>query len=275
MAILQCGEFQLDLSAPRVMAIINLTDNSFSGDGHANQLDQALRHVDRALAEGADMLDIGAESTRPGALPVSAEQELERLLPLLERLRGCPVPISIDTLKPVVMRAVIAAGAHMINDVNGFREKDAIAAVAGSQAGLCVMHMQGEPRTMQAAPSYADVCVEVRAFLDGQVEALLAAGVDRQRIVLDPGFGFGKTLAHNLALLRNLDSFRAEGYPVLAGMSRKTMIGQITGKEVGERVAGSLAAALIAVRNGARIVRVHDVAATRDALAVWQAVYAE
>lgn len=269
---LQCGRFTLDLSRPRIMAIVNVTPDSFSGDGLARNVDAALASAEAAVAAGADLLDIGGESSRPGAAPVSEQEELDRVMPLVERLAGWGVPVSVDTVKPVVMRAAIAAGAAMINDINAFRSDGAVEAVAGSDAALCVMHMQGEPRTMQRAPHYDDVVADVLAFLDERMSVLRAADVVDQRVVLDPGFGFGKTLEQNLELLRNLERFRAAGLHVLVGISRKTMLGTITGRPVGERVAAGLAAALLAVERGARIVRTHDVAATRDALAVWSAL---
>lgn len=269
---LQCGRFTLDLSRPRIMAIVNVTPDSFSGDGLARNVDAALASAEAAVAAGADLLDIGGESSRPGAAPVSEQEELDRVMPLVERLAGWGVPVSVDTVKPVVMRAAIAAGAAMINDINAFRAEGAVEAVAGSDAALCVMHMQGEPRTMQRAPHYDDVVADVLAFLDERMSVLRAADVVDQRVVLDPGFGFGKTLEQNLELLRNLERFRAAGLHVLVGVSRKSMLGTITGRPVGERVAAGLAAALLAVERGARIVRTHDVAATRDALAVWSAL---
>jgi len=271
MPILQCGRFKLDLDRPKVMAIINLTDDSFSGDGLQGDVRAALARAERALEEGADMLDIGAESSRPGADPVPEAVELERVVRFVELARPWQVPLSIDTVKPAVMVAALAAGADMINDINAFRAPGAIDAVADGTAGLCLMHMQGEPRTMQQDPRYDDVVGEVMAFLDERVAALEAAGAVRERIVLDPGFGFGKRTVHNYALLRELERFSAGGLPVLAGMSRKSMLGAVTGREVGERLAASVAAALIAVQRGAAIVRVHDVAPTLDALKVWQA----
>lgn len=274
MSILQCGRFRLDLAQPKVMAIINLTDDSFSGDGVHGDVAAALGRAERAIEEGADMLDIGAESARPGAEPVTEAQELERVVRFVEHARGWQVPLSIDTLKPAVMREALAAGADMINDINAFRAPGAIDAVAAGDAAVCVMHMQGEPRTMQLDPRYDDVVGEVAAFLDERVAALQSAGVDRGRIVLDPGFGFGKRTVHNYTLLRELARFGAGGLPVLAGMSRKSMLGAVTGREVGERTAASVAAALIAVQRGAGIVRVHDVAPTVDVLKVWQAVSA-
>ncbi|MGD9869541.1 MAG: dihydropteroate synthase [Thauera sp.] len=271
MPVLQCGRFQLELGQPRIMAIINLTDDSFSGDGYSADTRAALARAERALEEGADMLDVGAESSRPGSDPVSEAQELERVVAFVDAARALGVPLSIDTVKPAVMRAALAAGADMINDVNGFRTSGAVEAVAAGQAGLCVMHMKGEPRTMQHDPQYEDVVADVAAFLDARVAALVAAGVARDRIVLDPGFGFGKSTVHNYTLLRELQRFSSGGLPVLAGMSRKSMLGAVTGRAVGERLAASVAAALIAVQHGAAIVRVHDVAATRDALRVWAA----
>lgn len=271
MPVLQCGRFRLDLSEPRVMAIINLTDDSFSGDGLRGDLGGALARAEQALEAGAELLDIGAESSRPGAGPVPEAQELERVARFVEAAHAWNVPLSVDTVKPAVMRAALAAGADMINDINAFREPGAVDAVAAARAALCVMHMRGEPRTMQHDPEYGDVVGEVLAFLDARVAALAAAGVARERIVLDPGFGFGKHTAHNYTLLRELERVGAGGLPVLAGMSRKSMLGAVTGRVVGERLAASVAAALIAVQRGARIVRVHDVAATRDALAVWRA----
>lgn len=272
MAVLKCGRFDLDLERPRIMAIINTTPDSFSGDGLGHDLDAALRRCESAVAAGAHMLDIGGESTRPGSESVSEQEELDRVIPLVERLAGWPVPVSIDTVKPVVMRASLAAGASLINDINGFRAPGAIEAVRDSDAALCVMHMQGEPRSMQAAPHYDDVVGEVIEFLNNQVRALEAQGVAKARILLDPGFGFGKTLEHNLALMRALDRFLETGYPLLIGVSRKSMLGAITGRGVEERATASVAAALVAIERGARIVRVHDVAATRDAVAVWEAV---
>ncbi|MBI5786026.1 MAG: dihydropteroate synthase [Rhodocyclales bacterium] len=269
---LHCGRFQLDLSRPRVMGIVNLTDNSFSGDGLRGQANGAIAQGLRMVEEGAELLDLGAESSRPGAEPVSLQQELDRLLPVVAGLRDCGVPLSIDTVKPEVMRAAIDAGADLINDIAALQAPGALAAVADSQAAACLMHMRGEPRTMQADPHYDDVVGEVWAFLMDRVAACESAGISRQRIVIDPGFGFGKTLGHNLELLRHLDRFVDTGLPVLVGMSRKSMLGQITGQPVGERISAGVAAALLAVQRGARIVRVHDVAATRDALAVWQAI---
>lgn len=272
MQTMKCGRFTLALDRARIMGIVNLTDDSFSGDGMGSRIDAALRRAEEVVREGADILDLGGESSRPGAEPVPEQQELDRVIPLVERLAGGPVPVSIDTVKTAVMRAALRAGASMINDINSFRASGAIEAVLGTDAALCVMHMQGEPRSMQSNPRYESVVGEVLAFLDARVGALRAAGVSADRLAIDPGFGFGKTLEHNLELFRALDRFVATGLPVLIGVSRKSMIGTITGRPVGERASGSVAAAMMAVERGARIVRVHDVAATRDALAVLEAV---
>lgn len=270
MTRLDCGKFSLELDRPLIMGIVNLTPDSFSGDGVAAE--QALAHAHAQIAAGADLLDLGAESTRPGAEPTSLDEELRRLLPVLEGLADCGVPVSIDTYKPEVMRAAIAAGAAMINDICALQQPGALAAVADSDCAICLMHMQGEPLSMQRQPCYGDVVGEVRAFLAERVRLTAAAGISPSRIVLDPGFGFGKTLDDNLALLRHLPAMAIDGLPVLAGMSRKSMLGAITGQPVGERLPASVAAALLAAQRGARILRVHDVAATRDALAVWRAL---
>lgn len=269
---LRCGKFDLSPDHPLIMGIVNLTPDSFSGDGLAASSAHAIDHARAQIAAGADMLDLGAESSRPGAIPTPLDEELNRLLPVMEALAGCGVPISVDTYKPEVMRAALAAGAAMINDIYALRMPGAIEAVAETDCAVCLMHMQGEPLTMQQAPAYGDVVVEVRDFLAGRVAVLEAAGIARERIVLDPGFGFGKTLEHNLALLRYLPETTVGGLPILAGLSRKSMLGGITGRSVGERLPASLAAAVMALEGGARILRVHDVAATRDALAVWSAV---
>lgn len=270
--MLCCGKFKLLLDRPLIMGIVNLTPDSFSGDGLATDTERAIAHARHQIEAGADILDIGAESSRPGAAPASLAQELDRLLPVLDALSDCEVPLSIDTYKPEVMRAALAAGASMINDIYALRMPGAIEAVVESDCAICLMHMQGEPMTMQRAPVYDDVVNEVSGFLVDRIEALTAAGVNLERLVLDPGFGFGKTVGHNLAILRRLDIFSRGGVPVLAGLSRKSMLGSITGRSVEGRVAASVAAALLAVQAGARIVRVHDVAETRDALVVWQAL---
>ena len=269
---LSCGTFKLSLDRPLIMGVVNVTPDSFSDGGKFIQLNQSLDHAKALIAEGADLLDIGGESTRPGAAPVSLDEERRRVLPLLEKLAGGAVPISIDTQKPALMREAVAAGASMVNDVYGFRQPGAFEAVADSDAAICIMHMQGEPRTMQQSPHYDDVTAQVRDYLAGRVDAAQGAGIAVDRIVIDPGFGFGKTLAHNLQLLRELRQLTGAGCALLAGLSRKAMLGTITGRDPTQRVYASAAAALIAVQNGAQIVRVHDVAATRDALAVWQAM---
>ncbi|MRR50557.1 MAG: dihydropteroate synthase [Rhodocyclaceae bacterium] len=272
MSSLRCGRYVLDLSRPRIMGIVNLTDDSFSGDGLHGDICRAIDQGLRMVEEGADLLDIGAESTRPGAEPVSAAQELERVLPVLEGLAASGVPLSVDTLKPEVMRAALAAGADLINDVAALGGAGAVEVVAASQAAVCLMHMQGEPRTMQQAPAYGEVVAEVREFLSKRVAICEAAGIGRERILIDPGFGFGKSVAHNYILLRRLNDFMSLGLPLLAGLSRKSMLGAVTGRIAPDRVYASVAAAVLAVERGARIVRVHDVAATRDGLAVWNAM---
>jgi dihydropteroate synthase len=269
---LQCGKFRLSLARPLIMGVVNITPDSFSDGGSFVTASTALAHARRLVDEGAELIDIGGESTRPGAGGVALDEERRRVLPVLEQLAGGTVPISIDTQKPELMREAIAAGASMINDVNALQATGALAAVAQSGVAVCLMHMQGTPADMQIDPHYDDVVAEVLEFFGERMAAAHAAGIAPDRIVLDPGFGFGKTLEHNLELLRRLDRFNTTGAAVLAGLSRKGMLGRLTGREVDERVYASIAAALIAVENGARIVRVHDVAATRDALAVWTAV---
>jgi dihydropteroate synthase len=269
---LLCGKYQLDLTPPRVMGIVNVTPDSFSDGGRHLSHAAAIAHAHKLIADGADLLDIGGESTRPGAAAVSEQEELERVLPVIEALRDSAVPVSIDTWKPAVMRAALAAGASMVNDINALQAPDALAAVADSDAAVCLMHKQGDPENMQRAPRYADVVAEVSAFLQARIEATRAAGIGSERIVIDPGFGFGKTLAHNLELLRGLSAFSALGVPLLAGVSRKSMLGAVTGREVDERLAASIAAALLAVQRGASIVRVHDVRETVDVLKLWDAV---
>lgn len=263
---LQCRDKRLDLSAPVVMGIVNVTPDSFSDGGRFFDAQRAIEHGRQLVAEGAALLDIGGESTRPGAEPVSVEEELRRVVPVVEGLRATGAVISVDTSKPEVMRAAAAAGAHLINDVYGLRLPGALEAAAESGCAVCVMHMQGEPRTMQLNPQYGDVVTEVKAFLLERVQSCRAAGIPAERIAIDPGFGFGKTLEHNAALLRGLDVLTAEKWPVLVGLSRKSMLGKILGRPAGERLYGSLALAVLAVLKGARIVRAHDVAPTVDAL---------
>ena len=265
----------LDGRRPLLMGIVNVTPDSFHDGGRYADAAAAIAHAHRLIEEGADILDIGGESTRPGAAPVGADEELARLLPVLEAVRGVGVPVSVDTRQPEVMRAALAAGAAMINDVQALRASGALQALAATGASVCLMHMQGEPRTMQAAPRYADVVAEVTAFLQGRIEACAAAGIDRRRIVIDPGFGFGKRFEDNLALLQALPRLALMA-PVLVGLSRKSMIGAMTGRVATEaRLAGSVTAALWAARRGAAILRVHDVAETRDALAVWRQLEGE
>jgi dihydropteroate synthase len=272
--VLDCNGRPLTLDRPRVVGIINVTPDSFSDGGQFADLESAVAHGVRLAEEGADMLDVGGESTRPGAADVSVEEELRRVLPVIEQLIArTALPIAVDTSKPEVMRAAIAAGAGMINDVYALRREGAMDAAADLRVPICLMHMQGEPRSMQDAPYYDDVVGEVHRFLTDRLFACELAGIDRRKVMVDPGFGFGKDLEHNLALLRRLERFADLGSGVYAGLSRKSMIGTLTGrKDPAERAAGSVAAALIAVQRGARMVRVHDVAATVDAVKVWHAV---
>jgi len=271
--VLRCADRTLDLSQPVVMGVVNVTPDSFSDGGRFFSVGAAVEHGLRLAQQGAALIDVGGESTRPGAEPVGTEEELRRVVPVIERLRaGTTAIISVDTSKPEVMRAASAAGAGLINDVRALREPGALAAAAASGCAVCLMHMQGEPRTMQRAPSYADVVGEVRTFLAGRVAESIAAGLTPERLVVDPGFGFGKTLEHNLALLRRLGELAADGPAVLVGLSRKSMLGTLTDRAAGERVYGSVALAVIAALNGARIIRAHDVAATVEALKVTAAV---
>lgn len=266
---LDCAGKRLVLDRARILAIVNATPDSFADGGAYDPVAHALNLVQ----EGADALDIGGESTRPGAAPVSVEEELRRVIPVIEALAGrVSVPLSVDTSSPVVMRAAVAAGAGMINDVRALQTEGALDAAAALRVPVILMHMQGDPATMQDAPHYDDVVSDVHRFLAQRIFACEMSGIDKKRIVVDPGFGFGKTLEHNLALLRGFSRFTDLGVPVMAGLSRKGMIGTLTGRNVDERAMGSAAAAMIAVQNGARLVRVHDVVATRDALAVWEAV---
>lgn len=270
---LDCAGRELRLDQPRIAGILNITPDSFSDGGKHLDADAAIAHGLRLAEEGADLLDVGGESTRPGAEPVSVDDEIARVVPVIQALaQQTNLPIAIDTSKPAVMRAAVAAGAGLINDVYALRNDGALDAAAELKVPVCLMHMQGEPRTMQRDPHYDDVVSDVRRFLAERIFACEMSGIDKKRIVADPGFGFGKTLEHNLALLRALDQFAALGVPLMVGLSRKAMIGTLTGREVDQRAAGSAAAAIIAVQKGAMIVRVHDVAVTRDALAVWQGV---
>ncbi|MGZ8252364.1 MAG: dihydropteroate synthase [Methylophilaceae bacterium] len=268
-----CGQYQLNLTRPHVMGIVNVTPDSFSDGGLYTSTAKAVEHAMQLVAQGADILDIGGESTRPGATPVSLEQELERVIPVIEQLsKTAGVPLSIDTYKPEVMRAAILAGVDIVNDIRALQEPHALEIVAQSQAGVCLMHMQGNPLTMQLDPQYTDVVAEVAAFLQDRLNASTKAGIAAERIVLDPGFGFGKRTAHNLALLQELKQLAALGCPLLVGLSRKSVLGKLVGGDVDERLHAGLAASVISVMKGANIVRVHDVKATVDALKVVAAV---
>jgi dihydropteroate synthase len=251
------------------MGIVNVTPNSFSDGGRYLDPGSAVDHGLRLREEGADLVDVGGESTRPGAEAVAVEEELRRVIPVVERLAREGVPVSVDTMKPEVMRAAIDAGCAVVNDVNAFRAPGALEAVARAEVNVIAMHMQGTPATMQKEPHYDDVVAEVGGYLRERARALEAAGVAPERIALDPGFGFGKTLAHNVALFRALPVLVEMGYPIVAGVSRKRMVGEITGRPLEDRVAGSVAAALLAVQNGASLVRVHDVKETVDAIKIW------
>ena len=268
---LLCGSHTLELDAPRVMGVLNVTPDSFYDGGRHGDFAQAIAHARQMAADGAAIIDVGGESTRPGANPVSEDEELRRVVPVIGALARDGFLVSVDTRRAAVMRAATAAGAAMVNDVAALREPGAMEAVAGSGVAVCLMHMHGEPATMQDAPHYDDVAEEVLAFLAARVDATLRAGIARERIAVDPGFGFGKTLEHNLQLMRALPRLVAAGYPVVAGLSRKGSLGTITGRPLEERLPASLAAALAAVARGAAIVRVHDVRETVDALKVWRA----
>jgi len=272
--ILDCNGRGLDLSRPSVMGILNVTPDSFSDGGVFLSRENALAQAVRMAEEGADIIDVGGESTRPGARPVSTQEEIDRVVPVIEALHDrIPQPISIDTSKADVMRAAVAAGAGFINDVRALRDEGALATAAALNVPVCLMHMQGEPRTMQEDPRYADVVAEVAGFLRDRLRAAREAGIPARSLVIDPGFGFGKTLAHNLELLRSIGKLRDLGAPVLAGLSRKSMIGKALGLPVERRLHPSVALAVMAVQNGASIVRVHDVGPTVEALRMWQAVY--
>jgi dihydropteroate synthase len=273
--VLRCRHFILPLSRPLVMGIVNVTPDSFSDGGRFLAAKAAIGHAEQLIEEGADILDIGGESTRPGAQPVGVDEEIRRILPVFEALSGAAIPLCIDTMKPEVMRAAIVGGAAMVNDVNALRAQNALETCAEHDVAVCLMHMLGEPRTMQDDPHYEDVVGEVKTFLGARAARARAVGIAEERIVIDPGFGFGKTRRHNLTLLRHLRELTDLGFPVLVGLSRKSVLGKITGQEVVSRVPASLAAALIAVQRGAAIVRVHDVRSTRDALAILEAVEVE
>jgi dihydropteroate synthase len=271
--IFNCGKFTLDLTSPKVMGIVNVTPDSFSDGGKFMHVESAVEHALTLVEQGADILDIGGESTRPNAEPVSLQQELDRVLPVIEALASqVNIPLSIDTYKPAVMQAAILAGASIVNDVRALQEPNAIAVVAQSNVGVCLMHMQGMPQTMQINPSYDDVVAEVKAFLAQRVLLCKQAGIDQSRIVLDPGFGFGKTRAHNIKLIQELVSFQDLDLPLLVGLSRKSVLGQVTGQDVDARLYASVAAAVISAMKGASILRVHDVKATAEALKVVSAI---
>jgi dihydropteroate synthase len=268
--VLRCGGFFLPLDRPLVMGVVNITPDSFSDGGRFLDTKAAIEHGRRLIEEGADILDIGGESSRPGAQAVAERVELERVLPVLKALKD--VPVSVDTRRPAVMRAVLAEGASMINDIEALSAPGALDAVADTDCAVCLMHKKGDPATMQQAPSYGDVVLEVRDYLLARISACQIAGIEKDRITVDPGFGFGKTVAHNLSLLKRLPELVALGVPVVAGWSRKSTLGALTGRPVDERLAASLSSALLAVQHGATILRVHDVRETRDALAVMQAL---
>ena len=268
-----CGKFQLDLSRPLVMGIVNVTPDSFSDGGQFSDTDAAVNHALRLIEEGADILDIGGESTRPGALPVLLEEELRRVIPVINALSShIHVPVSIDTYKPQVMQAAIAAGASIVNDVRALQENGAVEIVSDSNVGVCLMHSKGTPQTMQLDPNYDDVVSEVKGFLAERAQTLLKRGIARERIIIDPGFGFGKRTVHNVTLLRELVQLCDLGYPILAGLSRKSVLGHIVGGEAHDRLPSSIAAVMIAAMKGANVLRVHDVKATVDALKVLQAI---
>ncbi len=273
MPILDCAGRSLDLTRARVMGVVNVTPDSFSDGGQTLALDTALHRAEAMALAGAAVIDVGGESTRPGAAPVSAEEEIRRVVPVIAAIAArFSIPVSVDTSKPEVMRAAVAAGAGIVNDVRALRLPGALDAAASLGVPVCLMHMQGEPETMQQGPSYCNVVGEVIGFLQARMATCAAAGISDDRILLDPGFGFGKTLTHNLALIAGLGAIAALGRPVVVGLSRKSMIGTLTGRPVTERLAGSLAAAVLAVERGAALVRVHDVAETVDALAVLAAL---
>lgn len=274
-----CGKFQLDLTTPRVMGIVNVTPDSFSDGGKFAATNLAVEHALNLAEEGADILDIGGESTRPNATPVSMQEELDRVIPVIEGLvkhfkqdKQINIPISIDTYKPQVMLAAIAAGASMVNDIRALQEENALQIVAKSRVGVCLMHMQGTPQSMQQNPQYNDVVNDVKEFLAARLQASIHAGVAKNRILLDPGFGFGKTREHNISLLQNLENFADLGQPLLVGLSRKSVLGQVTGNDVNARLYASIAASVLAAQKGARILRVHDVKATVEALKIVSAI---
>ena len=271
--LFNCGKFQLNLNRPHVMGIVNVTPDSFSDGGKFANANLAIEHALSLIEQGADILDIGGESTRPNAAPIGLQEELDRVIPVIEGLvKQINIPLSIDTYKPQVMQTAIAAGASIVNDVCAFQESGAVEVVAASNAGVCLMHMQGTPQTMQINPQYNDVVAEVKAFLQQRLTACEEAGIVKNRILLDPGFGFGKTRAHNISLIQHLASFASLGQPLLVGLSRKSVLGQVTGNDVDARLYASVAASVISAMVGAKILRVHDVKATVEALKVVTAI---
>ena len=271
--LFNCGKFHLNLNRPHVMGIVNVTPDSFSDGGKFANASLAIEHALSLIEQGADILDIGGESTRPNSAPVGLQEELDRVIPVIEGLvKQINIPLSIDTYKPQVMQAAIAAGASIVNDVCAFQESGAVEVVAASNAGVCLMHMQGTPQTMQINPQYNDVVAEVKAFLQQRLEVCVEAGIVKNRILLDPGFGFGKTRAHNISLIQHLASFASLGQPLLVGLSRKSVLGQVTGNDVDARLYASVAASVISAMVGAKILRVHDVKATVEALKVVTAI---
>ena len=271
--LFNCGKFHLNLNRPHVMGIVNVTPDSFSDGGKFANTNLAIEHALSLIEQGADILDIGGESTRPNAAPVSLQEELDRVIPVIEGLvKQINIPLSIDTYTPQVMHAAIAAGASIVNDVRALQESGAVQVVAASNAGVCLMHMQGTPQTMQINPQYNDVVAEVKAFLQQRLEVCVEAGIVKNRILLDPGFGFGKTRAHNISLIQHLASFASLGQPLLVGLSRKSVLGQVTGNDVDARLYASVAASVISAMVGAKILRVHDVKATVEALKVVTAI---
>lgn len=272
MRILHAGSFRLSLDRPLIMGVVNTTPDSFSDGGKFTTAPLAIEHALELAKLGADILDVGGESTRPGALPVPADEEKRRILPVIEALARAGLIVSVDTKKPEIMCAALGVGAVMVNDVMALRMPGALEVVAATKAAVCLMHMQGEPQTMQQTPRYGDVVADVVQFLGERVEACIAAGIEQDRLVVDPGFGFGKSLVHNLELLKKINVLAAVGMPVMVGMSRKSMLGALTARGVDEREFAGIAAHMMAIERGARLVRVHDVAAMRDALTVWNAV---
>lgn len=269
---LVCGKKTLDLSRPRIMGIVNVTPDSFSDGGRHTTVSSAVAHALQLISDGSDIIDIGGESTRPGAAPVEIEEEMARVIPVIRQLNGCSAIISVDTRHAEVMQAALDNGADMLNDVHALQEPGAVEVAIGSRAAVCLMHMHGEPATMQQTIYFDDVIQDVHTFLQQRVAVMTEKGMEKERMLIDPGFGFGKTLQHNLQLLKHLDRLADLNLPILVGVSRKTMLGALTGRGVNEREAAGLAANLYALQRGAHIFRVHDVAGLRDVLTVWQAI---